>query len=106
MASFKRSSNFFEITSIAADVDSKEIFQDSDLNVKKVKRIEFIVGNANDILVVKEANDAGPEITRLGSTSTIESDRCYFEGGQYMKPFIDFGDCTLNAGHKVIIELE
>ena len=106
MASFKRSGNFFEITGITADVDSKEIFQDSDLNVKKVKRIEFIVGNANDILVVKEANDAGPEITRLGSTSTIESDRTYFEGGQYMKPFIDFGDCTLNAGHKVIIELE
>ena len=106
MATFVRSGNFFEVSAIAADVNSWEIFRHKTPSIVKVKRIEFIVGNANDVLVVKQTNESGAIICKLGSSAAAESDRCYFYGGQYMEPFIDFSDCTLNAGHKVIFELE
>ncbi len=106
MATFVRSGNFVEVTAIGADVTAAQIFIHTAPPIVKLKRIEFIVGNANDVLVVKEGGETGPEITRLGSAAAAESDRCYFENGQYMQPFIDFGECTLNVGHKVIFELE
>ena len=101
-----KSGNFFDVSVITEDVFSWQIFRHQTPSIVKVKRIEFIVGNANDEMVIKEGGASGPEITRLGSAAASESDRCYFEGGQYMTPFIDFGDCTLNVGHKVIFELE
>uniref|UniRef100_A0A6M3K7N0 Uncharacterized protein n=1 Tax=viral metagenome TaxID=1070528 RepID=A0A6M3K7N0_9ZZZZ len=101
-----RSGNFIEVSVITEDVFSWQIFRHKTPPIVKVKRIEFIVGAANNVMVIKQSVETGPEITRLGSAAAAESDRCYFEGGQYMEPFIDFGDCTLNAGHKVIFELE
>ena len=101
-----RSGNFFDVSVITEDVFSWQIFRHQTPPIVKVKRIEFIVGAADNIMVIRQTNGSGPEITRLGSAEAAESDRCYFEGGQYMEPFIDFGDCTLNAGHKVIFELE
>ena len=101
-----RSGNFFDVSVITEDVFSWQIFRHQTPPKVKVKRIEFIVGNADDVMVIKEGGATGSEITRLGSAAAAESDRCYFEGGQYMEPFIDFGECILNAGHKVIFELE
>ncbi len=106
MATILRSGNFFDVSAIAADVNSWEIFRHKTPAIVKIKRIEFIAGAIGDFIVIKEASASGPEICRLGSAIVAEPDRCYFEGGQYMQPFIDFGDCTLNAGHKVIFELE
>ncbi len=106
MATFARSGNFFNVSAIAADVNSWEIFRHKTPAIVKVKRIEFIAGANANVLVIRETNGSGPEITRLGCPDAVQPDRCYFEGGQYMEPFIDFGDCTLSAGHKVIFELE
>ena len=106
MATFVRSANFFEVSAIAADVNAWEIFRHKTPAIMKVKRIEFIAGANANIMVIKQTNGSGPEITRLGCPDASQPDRCYFEGGQYMEPFIDFGDCTLAAGHKVIFELE
>jgi len=100
-----REGNFIDISDITEDVNAWEIFGHTTPDITKIKRIEFIVGNADDVIVIKQDGPGGPEIARLGSAVAAESDRCYFEGGQYMTPFIDFGDCTLNVGHKVIFEL-
>lgn len=106
MATIVRNGNFVDVVSIGADLTSAEMFIHATPSIVKIKRIEFIVGNADDVLVIREGDENGPEIARLGSHEAAESDRCYFENGQYMEPFIDFGDCTLNVGHKVIFELE
>ena len=103
MATVTRTGNFVNISAIAADVSMQDIFQTA--NDVKVKRMEFIVGSANDVIVIKNGSDSSAEICRLGSASAAEADRIYFQGGQLMKPFIDFSACTLNAGHKLIIEL-
>jgi len=107
-ATIVRGGNFFELTAITGAVDAFEIFQDSNaFKGRKVKRIEFVAGANNDVIVIRENDTDGATITTLSSADVEVVDRTYFEdGGQYMKPHIDFADSTLNAGHKLIFEIE
>ena len=107
MATIVRSGNFFEITGIAADLKSSEIFRDSGAHVdKKIKRMEFVAGAKNDVCVVKFKDASGATITTLASNDVELTDRVYFnEGGQYMLPFVDFSEGVFSAGHKLLIEL-
>ena len=103
MATILRTGNFVNISAIAADVSMQDILQTA--NDVKVRRMEFIPGSANDVIVIKSGSDAAAVICKLGSASAAEPDRAYFGDGQLMRPFIDFSDCTLNTNHKLIIEL-
>ena len=101
-----KSGNFINVSNLTEDCDAWTITTRREPDVVKFKRIEFIGGANADILVIKQDGAGGPEICRLGTPDAVEPDRVYFENGQYLTPFIDFGDCTLNAGHMVIFELE
>jgi len=104
-----RDGNFFELTAITGAVDAFEIFQTSNAYSEgiKVKRIEFQAGSNNDSIVIREAATDGATIATLASADVEVVDRVYFEdGGQFMKPHVDFADSTLNAGHKLIFEIE
>ncbi len=107
MATIVRSGNFFEITSIGADLTAKEIFRkDGAIQEVKVKRMEFVCGSNNDVCVIKQASGSGATIATLSSADVEVVDRVYFDDdGQWMIPFVDFGDCTLNVGHKLVIEV-
>ncbi len=79
------------------DVDNHLLFKGSsrDQGVK-VKRISFAAGHAGDFVVIKEKDENGAEITRLGNGEVWVPDNCYFKnGGSVMKPFIDVSACTL-----------
>jgi len=97
-----RNQNFIEITGIAADLRPIDIFKD-DFD-HRIKRIE-LKGLAYDICVIKHDTDAGPTITTLSCAAALV-DRVYFDkGGQFLKPMIDFSECTFAGAHKLIIEL-
>ena len=105
MATILQTGHFITITAIAADVLPAAIFKGNEDRL--VKRIEFVAGAGNDICVIKQKTDAGATIATLATPDVEIIDRVYFEdGGQFMSPMIDISDCTLNAGHKLVIELK
>jgi len=104
MATRVQTGNFIELTVIAADVEPSDIFTNDQEH--KIKRIEFVAGANNDILVVKQGSATGATIVTLATPDVEIVDRVFFDdGGQWMLPYIDFSDCTLTADHKVVIEL-
>lgn len=104
MATVLKTKNFINVTEIAADVAHADIF--SIPEEVKVRSIEFVPGNANDKIEITNGSATSAVIARLGSGVAAESViKNFGEQGQYMKIFIDFSDCTLNAGHMLIIEL-
>lgn len=79
---------------------------DSDWNDTESRRVQYIIfvpGSANDILVIKQASATGPEIARMKSADG--EPRIAIVGGSEIDMFLDYSDCTLNAGSKVIILL-
>ena len=108
MATITKTGNFIEITSIAADVESKDIFRDSNAHEdKKVRSILFVAGSDNDKCVIKNGSASAATIVVLATPDVeLPAIRYFDNSGQYMKPFVDFSDCTLNTGHKLIVEIE
>lgn len=103
MATVLKTGNFVNITSVSADLSHENIFAKSE--EVKIKSIEFIPGAANDIISIKNGSDSSASICKLGSGVAAESAVKYFGKGQYMRVLIDFSECTLTAGHKLILEL-
>ncbi|MBF0119983.1 MAG: hypothetical protein HQK79_14205 [Desulfobacterales bacterium] len=99
-----RTDQFITITGIDADVLPGTLSRGSDQSLK-IKRIEFVAGNANDKIVIKQGTDTGATICQLGSSQASEPDRIDFGDGCRCKPYIDLSDCTLNNNHKLNIEL-
>ena len=89
------SGNVIEISAIDEDWDP-----DSNLNVQFIK---FVPGQANDICVMKAADDSGPECFRANPTDA--EPRIVYYGGTTLRPYLDYSACTLNTGAKVIIVL-
>ena len=83
------------LTAIDADWTASDYYN--------VYSITFIPGAANDVMVVKEATDAGVII--FYALSADADHRTIYYNGARFKPMVDFSDCTLNAGHEVIINL-
>ncbi|MCW7076379.1 MAG: hypothetical protein OCU18_03695 [Candidatus Syntrophoarchaeum sp.] len=91
-----------EVNSIAADWDWAAVMT-SHPEAVRLASITFIPGAANDKLVVKEDSDAGPVIFRALCTDTDEKIK-YFYGAK-RSVYVDFSECVLSAGHKMIIDL-
>jgi len=70
----------------------------------RIQSIEFIGGAANDVMVIKEGSDSGAVMFSRKVPDTDYRQIKYF-WGQLLRPVVDYSDCTLNAGHRVIIEL-
>lgn len=66
--------------------------------------IQFNPGAADDKLVIKQRTAAGAVIFEASSTDANDQQRAYYYGKRQL-PYIDYSECTLSAGHKVIIGL-
>ena len=109
-----RSGNFFSIVGIQENWTAEEIFQVSGLFVDiKIKRIELSGGadakSSTSLVVIRQGGTSGVRICTLSTASPFITDRVYFkDGGQYMKPFLDYPDSHLPftiIGHKLIFEV-
>ncbi len=94
-----------EITAIAADWDYRA--WDWKANgwpaYPRLASIEYHPGGA-DTFVVKHRDDGGP--TRFfGRCQSSNDSRIKYLHGSRLMPYLDFSECTLNAGHKLIFEL-
>ncbi len=92
-----------EITEIAADWDYKTSKPGNWPDRPRLNSIEYHPGGA-DTIVIKQSTDAGPVRFYAETEDTKDSRIKYFNGAR-VDPYVDFGDCTLNSGHKLVIEL-
>lgn len=95
-ATEKRSRNQIEISAIDADWTASSYLY--------VNSISFEPGAAGDYLTIKESVDSGPDIVPK-MYSVDGSSLVHLFRETRMKPMIDYSECTLSAGHKVIITL-
>jgi len=86
--------NHIEITSLVADYDHG--------SVERIASIIFIPGATDDVLVVKDGSDTGPTVMYVKCADTYDQRVKYFYG-QALQPYIDFSECTLSTGHKILI---
>lgn len=75
-----------------------------------VVSIQFIPGAQNNEVVIKSTDENGGEIFRTApAASTSDQKIEYFNlggnGYKFLKPFIDYDQCTLSAGHRVKINM-
>jgi hypothetical protein len=101
-ATVTKTGRIVEITAIDADWLWSTTFP-NDQQIKVVS-IEFFGGSANDIIVIKDGSDTGAILMKRKIPDTDYSSTKYFMGAR-LRPVIDFSDCTLSSGHKVIITL-
>jgi len=103
--------NFFSISGMSKDYTSEQIFKTNMMVDIKIKRIELKGGTGGkygttDKIVIKNGDASGPVITVLATPNPATIDRVYFkDGGQFMRPFIDFSEGYFNIGHKVVFEV-
>lgn len=111
----KLTHNVIELTGIAADWDltSSDDTDALDLFGKPgiaISSIRFRPGGSADRLVVKEDSATGVTICEMrygsGGVGVFPNEDLieYFHGARH-RPYIDFSDCTLTSGHKVLIKL-
>lgn len=63
----------------------------------KVKAIEWYPTANNDVLVINEGGINGPSIVQVEASADNDTKHITFGKGIWMKPYIDFDDCTFNA---------
>lgn len=92
-----KSGNVKNITVIDVDWDQGQVYP--------LESIQFVPGAGGDCLVVKEGSASGAVIFYAKAPATLDGNMFvkYFNG-QNHRPYIDFSDCTLSSGHRVIIE--
>ena len=90
-----RRKNFVQLTAIDADWD--------DGVYRPLSSIQFNSGSdGTDVLVVKDVDDSGVEIFRCTCDAANDEVIKYFDGIP-THVYIDYSDCTLSSGHKVMI---
>jgi hypothetical protein len=104
MADILERGGCLEITNIAADWDYKSGKPDDWPDTPRLTSIEFDPGAADDVLMVKAQDDGGPQRFFAKCENTYDQ-RCKYYHGQRFIPYVDFSDCVLSGGHKVVIEL-
>ena len=66
--------------------------------------VEFTPGAVNDVLVMQDTDANGSHIFPSNELADAKPQIKYY-GGQVHRPFIDFSESTLSAGHQIIITL-
>jgi len=92
-----------ELTVIDADWVWSDSVPDKGIGGIPIATISFTPGAANDVMIIKEASATGPSMFEATCLTAEPRVLDYF--GVKHKPFLDFSECTLTAGHKVIILL-
>ncbi|MBS3809771.1 MAG: hypothetical protein KGY38_06435 [Desulfobacterales bacterium] len=67
-----------------------------------LQSIQFNPGATSDVLVVKNGSTAGPMLFSTTADSGSDETIKYFYGVR-VAPVIDYSECTLSAGHEVIV---
>ncbi|MDY6910742.1 MAG: hypothetical protein SVM79_00045 [Chloroflexota bacterium] len=84
-------------------IDLSGIDEDYDLGeYRKLTSIQFVPGAAADVLVVKDVDADGPRVLEVEADGASDETIKYFYGDQ-VHVYIDHSECTLSAGHAVII---
>ena len=104
MATENERNGKLDLSSIAADWSYKASKPSSWPAEPELCSIMFVPGAASDKLVVKEEDEDGPVIFEVTCENVNDTRIKYWHGTRAI-PFIDFGDCTLSANHRVTIEL-
>lgn len=69
----------------------------------EVAEIVFTPGAADDKLVLLDQDANGGHIFPPVLPWDVYCERQCYPEGTYIKPFIDFSECTLSAGHNILI---
>ena len=91
------SPGIIEITSIDSDWDGTA-------SAIRIHSIVFEPGAANDVLAIEDGGASGPRIFPAYAVTDAEAKVMRYGCNKY-KPYLDFSDCTLNAGATVTIYL-
>lgn len=70
----------------------------------RLMSMQFNPAAAGDKIYVREENEAGPVIFEVTADSADDQRIKYFHGTRG-KPYVDYSECILTAGHKLIIDL-
>lgn len=92
-----------EITAIADNWDYKASKPANWPKIPRLSSIEYHPGGA-DTCVIRESGATGPACFYASCADANDSRIKYFHGKRQI-PYLLFSDCTLNAGHKLIISL-
>lgn len=97
---------FVELTSIDSDWAWTDTFPGAHNGIA-VDWIAFSVGPTAtvDQCVIKEGSDTGPKIFPSQPVDAASPAVIMHYHGKSIKPVLDVGDCTLSAGHSLIIKL-
>ena len=94
-----------ELTEVAADWSYKASKPSNWPELPRISSVQFDPGATDDKLIVKDDGDTGPRRCVLGPADNPNDQRIkYFFGARFV-PSIDFSECTLSAGHRIVIEL-
>lgn len=104
-----RSGNVIEISTLDADWAWTDTFTSGYpyANGIRAQYIIFYPSAANDILVLEEGSDSGPEIFPVKCNDTYDQ-RIVYPGATRIKPVFDYTDSTITtpADAKIIILLQ
>jgi len=93
------------LTAIDADWSYKASRPATWPELPRISSIEFHPGSTSDRMIIKQGGENGATRFDSGETQNAGDSRIKYFHGTRVMPFIDYGDCTLSEGHKVIIEL-
>lgn len=93
------------LTAIDADWDYKASKPGNWPDIPRLNSIEFHPGAASDRMIIKQVGDDGATRFDSGEVESAGDSRIKYFHGVRVVPYVDYGDCTLSEGHKVIIEL-
>lgn len=67
--------------------------------------IAFCPGtDTGDVVAIKEGSDAGPVIFPANCVNAFDQRIIYYHGAR-LRPVLDYSDCSLSSGHKIIFQL-
>lgn len=91
---------------ISLTIDSDWTWTDSFARMPdgiEVAEVIFTPGAADDKLVMLDQDANGGELFPPVLPWDVYAERQSYPCGTWLKPFIDFSECTLSAGHNILI---
>lgn len=93
-----------ELTAISADWDYRASVPTGWPNHPRIMSMQFNPAASGDKIYVRDEDENGPVVFEVTADSSDDQRIKYFHGTRAM-PYVDFSECILTAGHKLIIDL-
>jgi len=91
-----------EISDIDEDVLWSVVEPDS--NGIYVNFIQWVPGAADDVLIARNGNQADSPVVYYNKAASVTSDLPRYFYGALVQLFVDYSECTLSAGGRLIIQ--